>query len=129
MFFSSLQYSLFLRDLVDYLATRKVREVTDFEWRRYLRFYVQDIGICCFIFIIIIIITKLLYCQYPRKQSSSVRYLLFYFHNNNNNNNNNNHYYKTSISPISSKTIELSGAPSTGIGQTHSPGTMQSNSS
>ena len=39
---------------------------------------------------------------------------------------NNNNNYKTSIAPISSKRIELSGAPSGGIGQTHSPGTMQS---
>ena len=35
---------------------------------------------------------------------------------------------KTSIAPISSKRIKLSGAPSTGVGQTHSPGTMQSSS-
>ena len=48
-----LQYSLFLRDLIDHLATRKVREVTDFEWRRYLRFYVQDIGICFSIFLLL----------------------------------------------------------------------------
>ena len=33
---------------------------------------------------------------------------------------------KTSIAPKSSKGIELTGAPSTGVGQTHSPGTMQS---
>jgi len=46
-------------------------------------------------------------------------------HNNNNNNNNNNNY-KTSIVPISSKRIELSGVPSTGVGKTHSPGTIQS---
>jgi len=44
------------------------------------------------------------------------------FYNNNNNNNN----YKTSIAPLSSKRIDLSGAPSTGVGQTHSPGTRQS---
>ena len=30
--------------------------------------------------------------------------------------------------PISSKRIELSGAPSGGVGQTHSPGTIQSSS-
>jgi len=36
--------------------------------------------------------------------------------------------YKTSIAPISSKRVELSGAPSGGVGQTHSPGTMQSSS-
>ena len=36
----------------------------------------------------------------------------------------NNNNYKTSIAPISSKRIELSGAPSAGDGQTHSPGTM-----
>jgi len=36
--------------------------------------------------------------------------------------------YKTSTAPISSKIIELSGAPVTGIGQTHSSGTMQSSS-
>ena len=41
---------------------------------------------------------------------------------------NNNNNYKTSIAPISSKTIELSDAPSTGVGHTHSPGTMQSSS-
>jgi len=41
---------------------------------------------------------------------------------------NNNNNYKTSIAPISSKIIELSGAPSTGVGKTHSPGTMQSSS-
>ena len=34
-------------------------------------------------------------------------------------------YNNSSIAPISSKRIELSGAPSTGVGQTHSPGTMQ----
>jgi len=34
----------------------------------------------------------------------------------------------TSITPISSKRIELSGTFSTGVGQTHSPGTMQSSS-
>ena len=39
-----------------------------------------------------------------------------------------NNNYKTSIAPISLKRIELSGAPSTGVGQTHSPGTMQSSS-
>jgi len=44
-------------------------------------------------------------------------------HNNYNNNN-----YKTSIAPISSKRIELSGTPNTGVGQTHSPGIMQSSS-
>ena len=32
--------------------------------------------------------------------------------------------YKTSIAPISSKRIELNDSPSTGVGQTHSPGTM-----
>ena len=45
------------------------------------------------------------------------------------NHNNNSYYYyycKTSIAPISSKGIQLCGAPSTGVGQTHSPGTMQS---
>jgi len=36
--------------------------------------------------------------------------------------------YKTSIAPISAKRIELSGAPSGGVGQTHSPDTMQSSS-
>ena len=35
---------------------------------------------------------------------------------------------KTSTAPISSKTIKLSGAPSTGVGQTHSLGVMQSSS-
>ena len=39
-----------------------------------------------------------------------------------------NNNYKTSIAPISSKSIELSGAPSTGVGQTHSPGIMESSS-
>ena len=38
--------------------------------------------------------------------------------------NNNNNNYKTSIVPISLKIIKLSGAPSTGVGQTHSPGMM-----
>jgi len=47
--------------------------------------------------------------------------LSIYFNNNNNN-------CKTSIVPISSKRIELSGSPSIGAGQTHSPGTMQSSS-
>jgi len=42
--------------------------------------------------------------------------------------NTNNNNYKTSIAPISSKRMKLSGAPSTGFGQTHSPGTMQSSS-
>jgi len=32
------------------------------------------------------------------------------------------------MAPISSKRIELSGAPSTGVGQTHSLGTMRSSS-
>jgi len=41
---------------------------------------------------------------------------------------NNINNYKTSIAPISSKRIELSDAPSTGVGQTHSQGTMQSSS-
>ena len=41
---------------------------------------------------------------------------------------NNNNNFKTSIVPISSKRIELSGGPSTGVGQTHSPGKMQSSS-
>jgi len=36
--------------------------------------------------------------------------------------------YKTSIVPIYSKRIKLSGAPSTGVGQTHSLATMQSSS-
>ena len=40
----------------------------------------------------------------------------------------NNNNYKTSVVPTSSKTIELSGIPSTGVGQTHSLGTMQSSS-
>jgi len=44
------------------------------------------------------------------------------------NNNNNNNNKKTSIAPISPRRIELSGAPSTGVGQTHSPSTMQSSS-
>ena len=35
---------------------------------------------------------------------------------------------KTSIAPISSKRIKLNGAPSTGVGQTHSPCTMQNSS-
>jgi len=38
-----------------------------------------------------------------------------------------NNNYK-SIAPISSKRIELNGAPSTEVGQTHSPGTMQPSS-
>ena len=36
--------------------------------------------------------------------------------------------YKTYIAPISFKRIKLNGAPSTGIGQTHSLGSMQSSS-
>jgi len=43
-------------------------------------------------------------------------YIYIYILNNN---------YETSIAPISSKRIEISGAPSTGVGQTHSPGKMQ----
>jgi len=43
------------------------------------------------------------------------------FYNNNNN-------CKTSIAPISLKRIELSGAPSGGVGKTHSLGKMQSSS-
>jgi len=39
-----------------------------------------------------------------------------------NNNNNNNNNCKTSIAPKFSKEMELSGAPSTGVGQTHCPG-------
>jgi len=42
--------------------------------------------------------------------------------------NNNNNNYKTSIVPVSSKRIELSGTPSTRIGQADNPGTMQSSS-
>ena len=42
-------------------------------------------------------------------------------HTNNNNNN-----CKTSIVPMSSKRIKLSGTPSTWVGQTHSSGTRQS---
>jgi len=45
---------------------------------------------------------------------------------NNNNNNNNNNIYKTSIALISLKRIELSGAASTRVGQTHIPDTLQS---
>ena len=41
-------------------------------------------------------------------------------------NNNNLIITKTSIAPISSKRIELRGAPSGGVGQTHNPGTMNS---
>ena len=40
----------------------------------------------------------------------------------------NNNNYKTSIAQISSKRIKLSGAPSTWVGQTHSPDMMQSSS-
>ena len=47
--------------------------------------------------------------------------LLVYYNNNYNNNN-------TSIAPISSKRIELSGAPSTGVGQTLCLSTMQCSS-
>jgi len=39
-----------------------------------------------------------------------------------------NNNYKTSTAPIFSKIIELRGTPSTGVGQTHSLGTMQSSS-
>ena len=38
--------------------------------------------------------------------------------------NNNYNDYKTSISLISSKRIDIIGAPSIGLGQTHSPGRM-----
>jgi len=38
----------------------------------------------------------------------------------------NNNNYQTSIAPIYSKRIELSGAPSTGVGQINNLGTMQS---
>ena len=52
--------------------------------------------------------------------------------NNNNyinkNNNNNNNNYKLSIVPISSKENELGDAHSTGVGETHSPCTMESSS-
>ena len=51
-------------------------------------------------------------------------YLLFVCVKKNNNNNN----YKISIVPISSKSIKLSGTPSTGFGKTHSAGMMQSSS-
>jgi len=44
------------------------------------------------------------------------------------NNNNNNNNYKTSIAPIFLKIIELRGSPSTGVGQSHSQGTMQNSS-
>ena len=40
----------------------------------------------------------------------------------------NNYNYKTSMAPISSKRIALSGPSSTGVGQTRSPGTRQSSS-
>ena len=36
--------ALFLRDMIDNMSNRKLREPTDFEWRRNLRFYVQDVG-------------------------------------------------------------------------------------
>jgi len=36
--------------------------------------------------------------------------------------------YITSIAPISSNIIDFSSTPSTGVGQTHSPGIMQSSS-
>jgi hypothetical protein len=45
-----------------------------------------------------------------------INQFIYYIDNNNNNNNVN-----TSIAPLSSKRIELSGTPSTGDGQTHSP--------
>ena len=48
------------------------------------------------------------------------------FTDNNNNNNNNNNNYKTFVASLSPKWIELSDAPITGVGETHSPGTMQS---
>ena len=40
-------------------------------------------------------------------------------------NDDNNNNWKT-IASLSLNRIELSGTPSTGVGQTHSPGTMQS---
>ena len=51
---------------------------------------------------------------------ASIGYMwpIFYIDNNNND--------KTSIAPLSWKRIKFSGAPCTGIGQTHSPGTMLS---
>jgi len=56
---------------------------------------------------------------------TSVNIILVISKDNNNNNNNN---YKNSIAPLSSKRIELSGASNTGVGQTHSAGTIQRSS-
>ena len=33
---------LFLRDMAENIGNRKLRELTDFEWRRNLRFYFHD---------------------------------------------------------------------------------------
>ena len=37
-----LQMGLFLRDMAENIGNRKLRELTDFEWRRNLRFYFHD---------------------------------------------------------------------------------------
>ena len=42
--FASLQQSLYLRDTLDLIVTRKLRETTDFEWRRSIRCYLQPVG-------------------------------------------------------------------------------------
>ena len=42
--FGMLQPALFLRDMIDNMCQRKLRENTDFEWRRNLRLYLHEIG-------------------------------------------------------------------------------------
>jgi hypothetical protein len=37
--FFHFQYGMYLRDIVDDLGKRKLRDITDFEWKRNMRFY------------------------------------------------------------------------------------------
>lgn len=38
-----LKQSFYLRDTLDVMSTRKIREATDFDWRRNTRLYYQEI--------------------------------------------------------------------------------------
>ena len=40
--FCSLKLSLWLRDILDDLCHRKIRDIADFEWQRFLRPYLED---------------------------------------------------------------------------------------
>ena len=42
-FYLILKQSFYLRDTLDVMSTRKIRETTDFDWRRNTRLYYQEI--------------------------------------------------------------------------------------